>query len=63
MLPKARCNSDACALSFYDAFSSSHLKQENRAGFALGKRNQRGVIAAKYSSVQANFVTALLLNI
>ena len=28
MLPKARCNSNACALSFYDAFSSGHLKQE-----------------------------------
>ena len=35
------------------------ITQKDRAGFALGKRSQRGVIAAKYSSAQPIFVAAL----
>ena len=47
---------------YMTAYQKFNPKQ-NRAGFALGKRSQRGVIAAKYCSVQASFVAALILNI
>ena len=63
MLPKAAVAIQRRVRSSFMTFTKINLKQKNRAGFALGKRSQRGVIAAKYCSVQASLVAALLLNI
>ncbi len=46
MLPKARCNLTACALSFYDGFSSSHLKQKTAPASHSGNEASAGPVAA-----------------
>jgi len=46
MLPKARCNLTACALSFYGGFSSSELKQKTAPASHSGNEASAGPVAA-----------------